>query len=545
MTQTGSSSQTSQLIVEYVKKKIRENPSPERSINLFHCLTELKDQEFGTLTRNTVGEQNLNKINKTILLVGETGTGKSTLINTLVNYAMGVEFDDDIWFEIVEDEKGSQSESQTSDVIVYEIFDFKENTLPYSLTIIDTPGYGDTKNEERDFIISQRLFDLFCSEEGVHEVNAVGLVMKASENRLSDRLMYIFSSVMSLFGKDLEKNIVALVTHSNGRKPKKVLEALEAAKIKCARDEKNQPLHFLFNNCQKEDRTDDREVLEQADKVTVRGMSQFKDFLEKTAPQKLEKTVDVLNKHVRLTACIQNLQERIGLIELKQTEIKQTKEALKKYEEEMKKNEKFTAEVDEVYRDKEPIDSGMGGFLWLSYTGAVTCKVCKENCHHPGCRMAWYPRDCKVMKGGRCTVCTNKCPASDHVKENWIYINKTRKVQKTLQGMKDKYEENKAESEKKSSLLENLEKEMKELTDNKDQYLEESYQHVVRLEQIALNVNSVSTHVHLDFLIEKMKERGDTEKVQKLEEMRSRVDERALSGIQYASRRFYKLFKIK
>ena len=84
-----------------------------------------KEEKFGNLTRKTVGEKNLSKTNKTILLVGETGTGKSTLINTLVNYTMGVKFEDNIWFEIVEDEKRSQSESQTSDVIVYKIFCLK------------------------------------------------------------------------------------------------------------------------------------------------------------------------------------------------------------------------------------------------------------------------------------------------------------------------------------------------------------------------------------------------------------------------------------
>ncbi|XP_054864252.1 NACHT, LRR and PYD domains-containing protein 3-like isoform X2 [Amphiprion ocellaris] len=43
LTQTGSSSQTNQKTVVYIKKKISEDVSIERSINLFHCLNELKD----------------------------------------------------------------------------------------------------------------------------------------------------------------------------------------------------------------------------------------------------------------------------------------------------------------------------------------------------------------------------------------------------------------------------------------------------------------------------------------------------------------------
>ncbi|XP_071401384.1 NACHT, LRR and PYD domains-containing protein 3-like isoform X2 [Centroberyx affinis] len=46
LTQTGSSSQTNQETVQYLKKKIRKNPSPERSINLFHCLNELNDRSL-------------------------------------------------------------------------------------------------------------------------------------------------------------------------------------------------------------------------------------------------------------------------------------------------------------------------------------------------------------------------------------------------------------------------------------------------------------------------------------------------------------------
>uniref|UniRef100_A0A671UJI8 NACHT domain-containing protein n=1 Tax=Sparus aurata TaxID=8175 RepID=A0A671UJI8_SPAAU len=45
-TQTGSISQNNQNIVEYIKNKISENLSPERSINLFHCLNELNDRSL-------------------------------------------------------------------------------------------------------------------------------------------------------------------------------------------------------------------------------------------------------------------------------------------------------------------------------------------------------------------------------------------------------------------------------------------------------------------------------------------------------------------
>ncbi|KAG1955401.1 NACHT, LRR and PYD domains-containing protein 12-like [Pimephales promelas] len=42
-TQTANSSHNNEETVDYIKEKIRENPSPEKYINLFHCLNELGD----------------------------------------------------------------------------------------------------------------------------------------------------------------------------------------------------------------------------------------------------------------------------------------------------------------------------------------------------------------------------------------------------------------------------------------------------------------------------------------------------------------------
>ncbi|KAJ4922276.1 hypothetical protein JOQ06_021620, partial [Pogonophryne albipinna] len=46
LTQTGSGSETNQETVQYIKKKMDEDLSAQRSINLFHCLNELNDRSL-------------------------------------------------------------------------------------------------------------------------------------------------------------------------------------------------------------------------------------------------------------------------------------------------------------------------------------------------------------------------------------------------------------------------------------------------------------------------------------------------------------------
>uniref|UniRef100_A0AAZ1XUD8 NACHT, LRR and PYD domains-containing protein 12-like n=1 Tax=Oreochromis aureus TaxID=47969 RepID=A0AAZ1XUD8_OREAU len=46
LTQTGSSSQTNQETVQYIKEKLSETLSSEKNINLFHCLNELNDRSL-------------------------------------------------------------------------------------------------------------------------------------------------------------------------------------------------------------------------------------------------------------------------------------------------------------------------------------------------------------------------------------------------------------------------------------------------------------------------------------------------------------------
>ncbi|XP_039647591.1 protein NLRC3-like [Perca fluviatilis] len=63
MTQTGSSSQTNQRTVKYIKKKMDENLSAEGSINLFHCLNELNDRSLVEEIQQALSSGHLSRYN--------------------------------------------------------------------------------------------------------------------------------------------------------------------------------------------------------------------------------------------------------------------------------------------------------------------------------------------------------------------------------------------------------------------------------------------------------------------------------------------------
>ncbi|XP_034151544.1 NACHT, LRR and PYD domains-containing protein 3-like [Esox lucius] len=61
LTKTRSSSQSHEETVKYIKEKIRENPSSERCINLFHCLNELNDHTLVEEIQRYLSSGNLSR----------------------------------------------------------------------------------------------------------------------------------------------------------------------------------------------------------------------------------------------------------------------------------------------------------------------------------------------------------------------------------------------------------------------------------------------------------------------------------------------------
>ena len=178
---------------------------------------------------------------KIIMLLGAVGTGKTTLIDGMANYLLGVEWADDFRFKLIVDEGESQAHSQTEWITAYTFHHQKRSLFPYTLTIIDTPGFGDTSGLERDCHITAQIKGLFSKPppDGIDHLDVIGFVTQAGLARLGPTQKYIFDSILAIFGKDIA--IFTMVTFADGGVPP-VLVAIQAAP--------NIPFFdaFLFNN---------------------------------------------------------------------------------------------------------------------------------------------------------------------------------------------------------------------------------------------------------------------------------------------------------
>ena len=178
------------------------------------------------------GSQPSLRNHKTVILMGATGSGKSTLIDGMVNYILGVKLSDPFRFKCVHEDESvarNQALSQTSSVTAYTIHHHEGMTVPFSITLIDTPGYGDTRGVARDKEITQMIHRFLTQEETrIDEIHAACFVAASSNSRLTVTQRYILDSVLSIFGKDVKENIRLLVTFADNAEPP-VVEACRVA----------------------------------------------------------------------------------------------------------------------------------------------------------------------------------------------------------------------------------------------------------------------------------------------------------------------------
>ncbi|XP_070612830.1 uncharacterized protein [Erythrolamprus reginae] len=250
-----------------------------------------------------LGKENLEVPNKVILMMGATGCGKTTLINGMINYILGVQWEDNFRFKLIhETTQRREAGSRTSEVTAYVVNHQKGFQIPYSLTVIDTPGFGRTRSAEQDKMVEKQLLEFFSTPGGIDYVDAICLVGRSAHVQKC-----VFDSMLSMLGKDVKDNIQLLVTFADGRTPP-VLEFLKEADLMSPQNESGSPQHFRFNNsalfAPRECGGRHNVAAEMFWKMNTESMKGFLDALKMLETKSLTLTMEVLKERQELEAAL-------------------------------------------------------------------------------------------------------------------------------------------------------------------------------------------------------------------------------------------------
>lgn len=406
-----------------------------------------------------------------------------------------------------------QAVSQTEWITVYKIFPTAGSRIDYPLNIIDTPGFGDTRGIERDHIIVDQIRHLFSAsdEQSVSFIDAVCFIVKAPDARLTVVQRYIFNSIMSLFGKDIQSNICTMITFADGADPP-VLASLEESKLPFGST-------FIFNNSALFVENKDLKKNMLAPMFWEMGCKSFQVFfkhIQNLDTRSLCQTKIVLEEREQLKTVISNILPQVTAGLSKLAELKQQLEIFKKNKNEIEENQNFEYTVDEVRQVQVPLPEKQH---------VTNCLICNATCHE-NCMIADDDKKqgCWAMdKEGNCRICHEKCNWSHHKNSGYIFKYVTETVTKTYAEMKKRYE---GATQKKLT----HEQYINELTLDVDYFLESIMGMMTdmnncktRLKEIALRPDPLSTVEHIDLMIqseEMDKQPGYFRRVEMLKNMR-------------------------
>jgi hypothetical protein len=454
---------------------------------------------------------------KRILVLGATGSGKSTWVNGIANFLYGVQWTDPFRFKIVTEEDESvggridQANSQTNFVTSYRFIWQPGFACDFNCTIIDTPGFADTRGIQRDELIVVQLKRLFETQGllGADQLDAIALVVQASNVRLTAVQKYIFAKILSVFGKDAIENLLLVATFADGGEPP-VLAAIQADKI-VYRD------YLKFNNSALFASTaGDDPIAKLFWDIGTSSYDKFFLLIKPMPPKSLTLTREVLRERENLQAVIEGIQHLIrqGVIEL--DEMEKEERILNQFKLDIEANREYTITI--RLQKAEQVPSPPNRFV-------TNCIICNMTCH----RNCSYKDDedkihCCAMRDGHCKVCPGKCFWREHKNQPICWEFKEVEEVRTADDLKRKYQGAVSGQANHQTMLANLTKKYNNVKAQLRKHVEDARRCVNRLGQIAARPNPLSETDYIDLLIqseEQDKKSGWQQRVKYLQEARA------------------------
>lgn len=435
---------------------------------------------------------------KVLMVVGATGAGKSTLINGMVNYILKVKWKDDFRFKLIVDNPTTQTKSVTREITAYTFHRMEGSSLPYTITIIDTPGFGDTDGIKRDKKITDQVKNFFSltQQYGIDHLDGIGFVTQSALVRLTATQQYIFDSILAVFGKNVANNIFIMVTFCDGQKPP-VINAVDEAEIPYSQ-------YFKFNNSALDannSNTDDDNFDEMFWKM---GMNSFKKFFEKfehAESVSLTLTQQVLETREKLETAVQGLQRQMNACLAEMEVLHQEELEIQKHEKELETNKHFKYKIKVPYYEAIPLEDGQY---------VTNCLRCNFTCHFP----CYIPDNddkwkCNAMdstigngQSACCTVCSGNCSWKVHKNTREKFELRYRTKEKTSEDLLQKFNVAASGKSRVQKMIKSHAHKLREEHAKLHALIEEARQCLEILNEIALKPNPLTQVDYIQLLIE-------------------------------------------
>lgn len=106
-----------------------------------------------------------------------------------------------------EGDNTSHGQSKTATTTAYTLHHQEGFRTPYTLTVVDTPGYGDTRGVERDEAITEQILSILKSKDvfANEELASFCYAIKSSDSRATIENKYCTDMTLQLFGENAKK----------------------------------------------------------------------------------------------------------------------------------------------------------------------------------------------------------------------------------------------------------------------------------------------------------------------------------------------------
>ena len=383
------------------------------------------------------------KWNNTILLVGASGSGKTSLINGILNYVFGVKWKDRFRFQL--------DDGPTESVKVYDIHNYEGFKVNCSLTIVDTPGYGEdlAKNQE----ITNMIRTFFEENEGEQQMDSVGFVVNSTQPNPTATDKFIYESMTSIFGEDVGENSIHLLTFADKKEDPPLLSAIKEndqfphCKFDNSAFFSNNKLHIDDSDSDSSEE-DDAEKYEKSRKFATEfayknflwnanqnNLRFLFKFINSTTYKSLSSSRKLVEETTRIVAAVDGLENllRIGL--MKMEELRTIRQNLTNQEDQIGGNVEFQLNV----ALKKKLVVPYGQFL----TNCINCNI---TCHQT-CGSANEKAECDIMDHSKpisvrtCRVCPDNCMWIVHASQPFRWEHVQQKETTSAAAIKEKYEE--------------------------------------------------------------------------------------------------------